>query len=142
MTSQIQTQRNRDEMDAPENLVPHFEVVNLSSRIKKKYFDKQDLEQDTYHYSFHISCLENAGIYFITSIVQNLELKGAIPVIVLEIFPPEEKNKMINYIRTGMDFAETRDWSYLWFSDGKQMSKQQFYELRTLWLDSLKPTNN
>lgn len=118
------------------DIVPIFEVVNVSSFIKEKYFEKKGLESNNHLYRFHVSFIFHNGMFWITSIIGNIT-ENISPVIIPETFLEEEKNLARRHLKNILDMPEVPDWHYLWNSDGKKMALEQFTELRNLWLQTL-----
>jgi hypothetical protein len=119
-------------------LAPICEIVNIASPIKASYYENKNLEPTSDRHRFHVSlCLHN-GLYWVTSIVQNLDQTDP-PVIIPETFLEHEKELAKLLIRKIIDMPTINDWHHLWFCDGKAMTVDQFSNLRNLWLQTLLP---
>lgn len=119
-------------------ILPIFEAFNVSSNIKAKYFEKKDKEPTTDKYSFHLSLVYHGGFYWSTFIAESLTSKDDNkPIVIVETFTEETKNDLKLHMIMMMDIAESREWNWLWFSDGKKMLKEYFTGLRNSWLQTI-----
>lgn len=132
-------------MDFPtyneDQIVPLFESVCLSSKLKTRFTEHLEKQDQDCTYRVQVSLIFNANIYFVTVTFERTDIEEIPPAITVEVFGVEEKEKLKRFIQATFNLVESQEWSILQFSDNKLMNKDQFFELRNLWMKNI-PTNN